>query len=500
MCRDDHVLSFDQCPEAMDDNECVATVRNKFLHHFSVAKLDSPSFIISYTCDWYLNPDGALPLHTGLMVVADGPHGPVMLTGENCLHCTFDVNEGYSSAAARTILNAYCVHMMEKFRSLGNLDMKLYPFLFGDRNSGTTFSQATHPPRPMVPPLNTIPVRSRLEHGPERMELPNPTQFEYHPPKAVVVVDKNKIRKQSSFSSGDVHYVRKPHMSHQTRLENFLHKTGQEKMVSLAHTIANIKATTEDCLSARELAENVDRGLALTIEQHTAAQMFTRHEEEPASPSPPPKDNTYESNKLRPKSSTGRLAWGSSAGETGAKPPQVKPKRSASATTRKESTIPTLPPSEGKLNEPYIPHIHPKPPKAPVPPRSVRIPYSNPTPYNTYKNFVKLAETDKTSREYEGTFRGGFLTPYEREAKEYQEAKKKFVGGDFKRYFGAASTALDIRKEGNVRPHGAYPADIGYHKDKPHHGQPWYATAKLYSFEKTKPKFQDLKKGSKTSL
>lgn len=482
----------------MDDNECVATVRNKLLHHYSVSKLDAPSFVISYTCDWYLNPDGALPLHTGLQIVADGPRGPVMLAGENCLHCTFDINEGHSASAARTILNAYCVQLMEKFRDFGNLDMKLYPFLFGDRNSGTTFSQATHPPRPMVPSLNTIPVRSRLEEGPERIELPNPTQFEYHAPKAVVTVDKNKIRKQSSFSSGDVHFVRKPHMSHQRRLEAFLHKSGQEKMVSLATTLANIRATPDECLSAREITENVERGLALTIEQHTAAQMFTRPTETPASPSPPPKDNTYDRNQLRPKSSTGRLAWSNSWEE--ARAGSDKPKRSVSAKTRpKESQIPVLPPSEGKLNEPYIPHIHPKPPKAPVPPRTVKIPYSNPTPYNSYKKFEQLVKVDQASREYEGTFRGGFLTPYEREAKEYQESKKKFVGGDFKRYFGAASTAMDIRKEGNVRPHGAYPADIGYHKDKRHNGEPWYATAKLYSFDKTKPKFQDLKRGSRES-
>jgi hypothetical protein len=79
-------------------------------------------------------------------------------------------------------------------------------------------------------------------------------------------------------------------------------------------------------------------------------------------------------------------------------------------------------------------------------------------PFNNKQKFDELEERDRQKHvsEYEGAFRGGYRSAYEKDRLEHKEAKKSFIGGDFHRHFDRASS-MPLREEGAIRPHGAYP-------------------------------------------
>jgi hypothetical protein len=101
-------------------------------------------------------------------------------------------------------------------------------------------------------------------------------------------------------------------------------------------------------------------------------------------------------------------------------------------------------------------------------------------PFNSFSKFEDMDLVDIDANE--GTYRGGFLTPYERERREYIQAKTKFVAGDFRNFSGVASQ-IPLRKEGGIRGHGAYPPDLAYHKDKVR-DKPFLPVKNLYKYRK----------------
>ena len=80
-------------------------------------------------------------------------------------------------------------------------------------------------------------------------------------------------------------------------------------------------------------------------------------------------------------------------------------------------------------------------------------------PHNNYQKFVRLGEVDPQidqDGDYVGKYTDVYRTPLEAEIHAYNQSKKSFLAGPFKTHFGVAS-ALPLRKEGQIRPHGAYP-------------------------------------------
>lgn len=79
-------------------------------------------------------------------------------------------------------------------------------------------------------------------------------------------------------------------------------------------------------------------------------------------------------------------------------------------------------------------------------------------PFNNKQKFDELEEQDRTRpvNDYHGMFKGGHLSAFEKEQKEYRESKGKFLHGNFVRHFDRASS-MPLREEGAIRPHGAYP-------------------------------------------
>jgi len=76
-------------------------------------------------------------------------------------------------------------------------------------------------------------------------------------------------------------------------------------------------------------------------------------------------------------------------------------------------------------------------------------------------NYLKLQhsfqkeEEERSQASYQGLYEEPYLSAREREIKEYNQAKEKFIAGNFNTMFH--HDTLELRKEGGVRPHGEYP-------------------------------------------
>lgn len=70
------------------------------------------------------------------------------------------------------------------------------------------------------------------------------------------------------------------------------------------------------------------------------------------------------------------------------------------------------------------------------------------------KNYQR-AEIAEAEAHYQGLYSQPYLSQREKEIKEYNQAKEKFLAGNFKTMFH--HDTLELRKEGLVRPFGAYP-------------------------------------------
>jgi hypothetical protein len=82
-------------------------------------------------------------------------------------------------------------------------------------------------------------------------------------------------------------------------------------------------------------------------------------------------------------------------------------------------------------------------------------------PYNTAKRFERLAAENLDPRlnaegQYVGLYTEVYRSALEQEIHDYNQAKRGFVGPAFKTFSGVASQ-IPLRKEGQVRPMGAYP-------------------------------------------
>jgi hypothetical protein len=81
-------------------------------------------------------------------------------------------------------------------------------------------------------------------------------------------------------------------------------------------------------------------------------------------------------------------------------------------------------------------------------------------PYSNYRRIAKKNERLDTARQqtYEGTYvTGEYRSEEEQHRREQMENKTKFLAGEFQTRFSQESTAMPLRQEGQVRPHGPYP-------------------------------------------
>ena len=93
--------------EALDGDEDIVQVRQLHSQHYLLHKVTEPKFALPIPDEWYLNTEGGLPPREGLTVIADGTHGPVLLTYDNVLVLSAVVKQGRSYDMCRQILKNF---------------------------------------------------------------------------------------------------------------------------------------------------------------------------------------------------------------------------------------------------------------------------------------------------------------------------------------------------------------------------------------------------------
>jgi hypothetical protein len=427
------------------------------------------SFVGTLLPDWYLNQDGALPLQDGYRVLADGPYGPAILGDSVSIHIILELNDSHSSQTIRDMVKNFTEYTFKEITTNGHSGRNLTKFLF----DGNVSYESVKISKDFAKPLSTLPIRSKLKDGPEKIDNPIPEHR--------ISYASNHHAKH--VKNPPVPIVQDPEMGRRKRIELFLKESGQQRMMAVQkmadyihEDVLDIGAPSEmyyayndttqgddeegpknGSLSAREpmVEKQVDYSRPKSASNATNRYNWTNNWEEVRAPS---------SNLARPPSSGGRKTPqdGNYSSDYNMNVYAPNPPAPADNNTSHNFVISRM---LEKIQSNHLPVHHPSVPKN-QPKATV---YVSPKPERNvvpaFKKVEKIKENLHTAK-YEGAYRGVYLSSFEREVKEYNDSKKQFLHGDFKRHVGPAS-ALTIRQPGCVRPHGAYPAIGKYHKDKP---------------------------------
>lgn len=495
---------------------------------------------------WQFNVDGALPLHTGLEILADGPHGPVIFQfQEYSLHIGCSVTNHRISEPIKQLIRNYYSHLFQLIGSRNTLGLSCYHFIYvqhqGDISESSKISS-----RP-APPLTNISIKSKLKNGPKLILSPV-TEIHETPDLPVPVPDLSHIIGPPKLGTTRVfrQQYRDPYRMKHLRLQQVFETCyGENKIKEL-----------------REVSLQIQNKIQLENEQREEGKAPRTRSRSPSPSSPsrptsPPRmepSSSVADNNLQNRCSTtaGRYYEASNRAliaeekyrrcQTTSRsshhqqgPPPTRPMRSQNPANRinwmsdwrnvrgsdgeavtnedgdQRDQRKTSLEEEAKLS--FLPLTHPlsRPsttlglpgasstsvyqstnprPSPPVVTTRILRPQTAGSgggkPYCGYREHEKkIQEIERM--EYESVFRGGYLTPYEKERKEYSDQRKKFLNGTFKTYSGKASE-VPLRSDGGVQAHGPYPAPIQSNKEMTKVGQygPWKPTSDLYSNHRDK--------------
>ena len=478
--RDHHV------PDTANDKDTIVVIRNNALQHFALRKCESPNFVAKLVGDWFLNVEGGLPLQSGLEILAEGPNGPALLGKKRAFHIALTVDESFSADVTRDILFQYLKHTVSSIASEGS-GRNLHDFLF-ESNKGITDAHKLS--EPMAESLCPISTRSRVSGGPERVEVPLPSTFEVR-----VRTEEEVTAHLTSILHSTRLNVKKepesvicnPRNQNRSRLLRVIGKyTGGGGVSRMAELMSDNNAL--DPGSLIEDTPNISQPSSPGKYRNQIYHNFGHSDDQQPNTGRKPATSSYpvmrdptlppDVDVKRPHTSSAhpdrnRLNWEK-------KWQNVRPhssfekKRVCDEKGRKLDTYTQI---TRRSSLEYLPIHHPR--ISTEVKKTVFRKAPSTKPFNSFSKYENMDDMVEAG-EYEGQYKGGFLTPYERERKEYCNAKTKFLGGEFRNYFGVASQ-IPLRKEGLVRPFGAYPADIGYHKDKVR-DKPFLPVKNLYRY------------------
>lgn len=475
-------------PDTANDRDIIVVIKNQALQHFALRKCKSPNFTACAVSDWFLNVEGGMPLHSGLEILAESPNGPALLGMKRAFHMAIMVDESYSSETSRAILLQYLQHTITSISTEGS-GRNLYNFLF-DTNKGITEKHklSTH----MAESLCHIPTRSRVSGGPERVEMPPPSSFE------VRVRSQEEMTAQLTailhstrlnVKKAPEHLVCNPRSQNKTRLLRVIGKYTNDtskmaKIMSADNTLAP-KPSEEENLSPAS-----SPGKYRNQVYHNFCHLDLSHTHTPKPPSsrrastaqPVMRDPTQapDVDLNRPHTSSSqpeknRLNWEKNWINVRPHSPFEKVQDVDDQGRKKEGYTEIT----RKTTQHFLPVHHPR--ENSDIKKTVFRKGPCPKPFNS---FAKFEEMDLVNvEEYQSEIKGGYLTPYERDRKEYTLSKTKFIAGTFRNYSGVASQ-IPLRKEGGIRVFGEYPADIGSHKDKVQRCKPFLPVKNLYRVRK----------------
>lgn len=480
-------------PGTANDRDTIIVIRNQALHHFALSKCPNPNFVASAVGDWLLNVEGGLPLHSGLEILAEGSNGPALFGMKRALHIALMVDESYSSESTRDIMLQYLKHTVSSISVEGS-GKSLHGFLFDTHKGiGEKHKISTR----MAESLCQIPTRSRVAGGgAERVEVPAASTFEVRIRKEVeitaqmtAVLHSTRLNKKKEPES----FVCNPRNQNKTRLLRVIGRVYNndagklEKIMTADDTldpyadVSHYDGQQSPATSPGKIRNQVYHNFGhLDMQTPRPPPSRPPREQQPVlrDPDADPDVDVNRPHTTASQPHMNRLNWKKSWMEV--RPhSQHEIKQTADDSGRKKEAYTQI---TRQSSQHFLPVQHPRESGDNIKKTVVCKNKKSKKPYN---NFAKFVDVDEVSVEdYQGVYKGGFLTPYERERKEYTNAKTKFIAGEFRAFSGKASQ-IPLRKEGGIRVFGEYPANIGYHKDKVR-DKPFLPAKNLYKFNKSR--------------
>ncbi len=158
--------------QALNENEDKVQVRNIAQQHYLMHKIPLPKFVLVLPNEWHLNSDGGLPSHDNIFILADGSHGPVLLTFDNTLILAADISQGPSYHIIRQLFKNFIRNtVLRLIAENPNIAPagRFMDKLFGSDGRGDALEPVTKYNRSLAPSLASSMVPSTLSKGPKRI-------------------------------------------------------------------------------------------------------------------------------------------------------------------------------------------------------------------------------------------------------------------------------------------------------------------------------------------
>ena len=241
--RDDHSLdkiNIDQAPEAIESNEAVVTIKNKYVQSPMTKNLVSSSFVLQTIPEWHINKDGGIPTGCGLTVLGEDANGrPVIITQNDykCLFIAAQVEKKNMQGPLFTMMVNFFHFTEENMKNSSVKKKSLYEYLFGGRTFDKSVwrydSAAAKKPMAKCMASNAIP--SCLPGGPVQVDPPVVELFFPEPKEVTEYRHASQSRHGTNLGKKAPQYFRNPVQSRKTRLEIFLKKSGQSVDPDVTH-------------------------------------------------------------------------------------------------------------------------------------------------------------------------------------------------------------------------------------------------------------------------
>lgn len=241
--KDDRSLPDDVDPQPVyfDDRETNVHVRNIHVQSRFMKSMDTQNFIACELPNWHVNADGALPIGSGIYVIAENKMGPVVLgKGEYSLYIAAEVNQGRSFISMKSMIQNYLTVVMEDIRELGVVGGQMSTYLYGDfagNNKG--YDRLLSEKKSYAPTLAASSIASALPGGPTKVSMPVFNLYHVDPVNEIQLdmTDLKKGKGQPTTLHKAKPEMRHPLMSRRKRLKELLDNTGNSDLINLSGKI-----------------------------------------------------------------------------------------------------------------------------------------------------------------------------------------------------------------------------------------------------------------------
>ena len=495
--RNDRRLNEQADVQALDSGEDIIQVRNIAQKHFLMHKIQSPKFPLCLPSGWVINTDGGLPSNADIFVLADGTHGPVILTFENCLLLAVEIKMGNTYNVIRQIVKNFVRNIVSRYEGENAKDacaMRFMDKLFGPGGrGGAQLELVQNEKRVLAPSLSSSIVPSTLATGPKRVHsMYSPRSA----PQTDVVVqpgagdnfDYNALlspRLHSTLGKKVPVAQKKESIVRTKRLDIFLASQGHidmqplnKKAALLAHEMKGLsgdgfESSVHRIFDERMLRPPVPRQIETFEDMHQKHPPAIRFDRpttangrwlggvDKKAISDSKTDHLYGKYGIDYRNEPGGISGIENSRQGRASTPEVTSKSKAEL---QQSFLPRNHP----VRKTHIPElvdrkgnkIGPSSIKAPnamndndiVPKQVVTLKIGSSQPFSNHRKYEQIRKEDATEdphAPYEGTYTQPYRSEHENYIHEYTLSKQKFLAGPFQSYFGRASQ-IPLRSEGQV--------------------------------------------------